>query len=237
MAAPFTRFVSKETKYFFVLRNATRHDGFLRAFTNNKLLSSSSVNGNGGESDSDATKEGAVESAKSKLSKADDSDTIETKDLPSKHNESVEKPGWAKALDIIKEYEDKIAEAEIENAKSKEASDNQDTEQASIPQETEYERFLAEAELAADNDVRHHRFSTPESHFEHVKIDLNALNKKRDSQSFATLLKNSNFVGMGSASDSVVIGTIILKEGPDLYIDFGGKFHCVCPDPEFDRQE
>ena len=63
--------------------------------------------------------------------------------------------------------------------------------------------------------------------------DMTQINEERDKQSFATLLKNSTFLNMGSLADKVVIGKIFLKEGSHLYIDFGGKFYCVCQDPEF----
>ena len=66
------------------------------------------------------------------------------------------------------------------------------------------------------------------------QYDMQKINEERDKQSFATLLRNSTFMNMGNPKDKVVIGKIFLKEGKDLYIDFGAKFYCVCPDPEFD---
>ena len=48
---------------------------------------------------------------------------------------------------------------------------------------------------------------------------------------FATLLRNSKFIQMGDPKGRIVVGTIFEVIGEDMYIDFGGKFHCVIRRP------
>ncbi|KAK4469146.1 hypothetical protein MN116_006728 [Schistosoma mekongi] len=55
---------------------------------------------------------------------------------------------------------------------------------------------------------------------------------KHSEKSFSTLLRYSPFIQLGDFKSRELIGVVIDNvDNTDLYIDFGGKFHCVCSQP------
>lgn len=55
------------------------------------------------------------------------------------------------------------------------------------------------------------------------------LSKKK--VTFEDLFRRSKFCQLGDVSGSILIGRVVDVVSNDLYIDFGGKFNCVCPRP------
>lgn len=61
--------------------------------------------------------------------------------------------------------------------------------------------------------------------------------KEEQGPSFASMLRNSKLFQLGHPAGRVVVGRIFEVQGDDLYIDFGGKFYCVCKTPQLRPHE
>lgn len=53
----------------------------------------------------------------------------------------------------------------------------------------------------------------------------------KEPQSFATMLRQSQFVQLGNLKDKILVGRIEEMINNDMYIDFGGKFMCCIQNP------
>ncbi|XP_059174161.1 small ribosomal subunit protein bS1m-like [Physella acuta] len=92
---------------------------------------------------------------------------------------------------------------------------------------------LIEKVKASQNEI-----SGVKTTHENSDIEASEDSKMEEStESFATMFRKSKFVALGEHKGRLVEGTIIETMGTDLYIDFGGKFHCVCPRPNTPNSE
>lgn len=56
-------------------------------------------------------------------------------------------------------------------------------------------------------------------------------------KTFAELFSQSELVKAGDLTQSYVVGRIVQKVKDDLYIDYGGKFYCVCKDKDPEKED
>lgn len=54
----------------------------------------------------------------------------------------------------------------------------------------------------------------------------------KEKLTFAKMFRHSKFVSLGDLQNKYLIGRVVDVVGDDLYIDYGGKFNCVCKRPE-----
>ncbi|PAA61796.1 hypothetical protein BOX15_Mlig022923g2, partial [Macrostomum lignano] len=66
---------------------------------------------------------------------------------------------------------------------------------------------------------------------------LKSLDSAEDGGSFASLLRRSSFVGLGNFENRIVAGRVFERYEGSLYVDFGGKFHAVCPAPRVNNEK
>ena len=64
------------------------------------------------------------------------------------------------------------------------------------------------------------------------RVDAHKSLQNEPQKSFAHLVRNSKLMQLGDPEGRIVEGIIFDSIADDLYIDFGGKFHCVCPRPK-----
>ena len=64
-----------------------------------------------------------------------------------------------------------------------------------------------------------------------IAVNNNIEDVKSENVTFEELFKKSKFVDMFDPVGKIVDGKIIAADGPNLYIDFGTKFHAVAVRP------
>lgn len=69
------------------------------------------------------------------------------------------------------------------------------------------------------------------------KVDTKGKQVPRRTGSFAILFRESKYLQIGDPDGRIVNGKIVEVVQDDLYIDFGGKFYCVCKKPQAKSME
>uniref|UniRef100_A0A915HS92 Uncharacterized protein n=1 Tax=Romanomermis culicivorax TaxID=13658 RepID=A0A915HS92_ROMCU len=67
-------------------------------------------------------------------------------------------------------------------------------------------------------------------------LDKSAYENLDDNAPFEDFLRHSKFVQLGDPLGRIVVGKIAHVHKDNLYIDFGGKFNCVCKKPLFNPE-
>ncbi|XP_018323368.1 28S ribosomal protein S28, mitochondrial [Agrilus planipennis] len=68
--------------------------------------------------------------------------------------------------------------------------------------------------------------------FEKFEQNIRKPSNQQEKMTFSALLRNSKFIDLGDPEGKIAQGKIFHVVEDDLYIDFGWKFHCVCPRPK-----
>jgi len=109
------------------------------------------------------------------------------------------------------------------NSTDGKGSDPQDTDKQPFPEHTDAQSGL---EKAIEMFKKVKTEASSETSETKIQQDYN----------FDTLIKNSKLMQIGDPDGRLVSGTVFEVTANDVYVDFGGKFHCVCPIPRYNSR-